>query len=104
MSEMTNRELDRFIAERVMVSKCPDGLPAKEGCHIVERRIFPYYTTTDAALTVLEKCAEKCGDVHFYAYDEAPKFKMWGGGYQGRADTLPLAICKFAFLLFGGGK
>jgi hypothetical protein len=83
-------------------------------CGVIDNGIPRYSVNPPEAMAVLEKCTEKCSrpmmsggsisDVIGVSFGCGKYSVGFGPAMSGYADTLPLAICKFAFLLFGGGK
>lgn len=108
MTEQEMRELDRWLAENVF--HIPKHLISIKGAFQVPgkdylcREIDRYTTDPAAAMLVMEKCAENVSDairyrvsrpagVHRLSCFEIPEVVA--------AETLPLAIAKFARQLFG---
>lgn len=110
------RELDAWIAEHVVGMKpisengarptdgTEDDYFVREWIHVSES--LPHYTTNPAdAMAVLERCREKSQSAiaiggkgrNDYIVGEA---YVGPNGISARADTLPLAIAKFARQLF----
>ena len=105
------RELDAWIAEHVM-GKNPihrDDKPPTKGTEddyfVVEYLAFsrscPLYTTDpDAAMQVLEKCQHLTDVVVYKTVQDKHGVRDDISDFAVDAETLPLAICKFAKKLF----
>lgn len=118
MTDKEMRELDAWIAENVFDlpvdleagrrKSGPGYLWFKDGkCDIVKH----YSTDPAAAMYLLKKCAEKLRPkgaiVVLHASEDDIKFwavRQYGGDAQGNAETLELAIAKFAKALFEAAK
>jgi hypothetical protein len=85
----------------------------KDGKTYCSTESYDWNPTTDpaAAMMVLEKCVEKLGKdayelvvgLHVYQADAPPLWMVCSSGrrgFQTLAETLPLAICRFAKRLF----
>jgi hypothetical protein len=90
--------------------KYPQGIciGSFESVRLPEKAIAqyaPHYTTDRAAaMEVLERCAQKTGTVVWFDAQKG-EWVVYNAtiGMQVAAKTLPLAICKFAQLLFSKG-
>ena len=105
MSVTEQRELDAWIAERVMgwIPTFKDCGKSPSGCET----LFPHYTTDPAAaMEVLKKCAEKCSLAGMeFVIVRGFDWRVCAEPQRGIstfAETLELAICKFAKKLWEG--
>lgn len=124
MKELTEQELRDFIAEKVMKWHKssrggiyrPADMMWKDGKNQSMFRADEFHPTADpaAAMLVLEKCVERLEFDRAYPaiqkYSDPDGFQGWqvSALYETRnqrtfsevAETLPLAICRFAYELF----
>ena len=114
MSDKELRELNAWIAERMMEVKCAHEWQriSKRKCKCLKcgyiqwngsaNSCADYTIDPAAAMQVLEKCAEKCTVQITKECGPYPIINslVSGSGLGEEAPTLPLAICLFAKQLF----
>lgn len=89
-----------MIGEAYSCVKHPEGKP-----YMRQWRRFSPTTSPADAMAVLEKCAEEVGCYQIHIESEPWSVSCGKPGVEyAKAETLPLAICRFALQLFSTSK